>query len=324
MPFTDPIDPYAPALRRSLVRLAAWTNLIFDGGAGRRLIDLPLPPDGLVGANTDTDSYKEPGSAGPRIEQSVVFRTATRAEHCVRTGEWPGTLDELRSAQRTLAPFMHLLDVPLVDPYEMPILLEEDETVLRQALRAFDARVELLFRGWLSFKELAALSGLSEKTVRMAATGRDHNPELATYKEGATTRVAAKEAERWLRTRASYRPTRILNRTEALDPEPANALQLATLLKDLRTRVGLSISEVIALIGLASEANADLDALEQAWWTPDQVNVALFDLPVLTRLAQVLQVSEPAKFVRAVAALLLPYQIERQFAATTQSTERTS
>jgi hypothetical protein len=31
--------------RRSLATVAAWTNLLFDGGAGTRLADITLPPE---------------------------------------------------------------------------------------------------------------------------------------------------------------------------------------------------------------------------------------------------------------------------------------
>lgn len=314
---------FAAALRRSLLRLAAWTNLIFDGDSGRRLIGQPLPPDGVL-FNRNLETHRDAGSAGDVIERSIVFRTAMRAEHFVTTGEWQGTFDELRTALQSIGPFHKLLGGALIDPYGEAILEYEDEDLLRDVLNRFEARFALLFQQSLSLKELASLSGLSEKTVRMAAMGRDRNPELATYKDGTATRVTVKEAERWLRTKSSYRTTRILNRVEALDSEPANALQLAALLTTLRTRVGFSIPEVATLIGLPGEASADLETLEQAWWGSEQVNVELFDLPVLARLAQVLQVPEPTKFVRAVAALMLPYQIERQFAATTPTTERSS
>jgi len=87
-----PKEQFLAAGRRSLATIAAWTNLLYDYGAGTRLADIPIPPDGVYAADDPTD-YLDVRSAGGRIEDSIVLSNLDRAFDFTHSGHAPQTLN---------------------------------------------------------------------------------------------------------------------------------------------------------------------------------------------------------------------------------------
>lgn len=92
----------------------------------------------------------------------------------------------------------------------------------------------------MTLPRIALLADLSEKSVRMAATGRDRNPDLQTYKDGTQTLVKAEEAERWLRSRPSYKSTQIHGEIASISPIARTNHQAAQLLRSYREHATIS------------------------------------------------------------------------------------
>ena len=91
--------------RRTLLAIGAWTNLLFDGLAGRRLLEVPLPADGII-SDAEHAAHITARSAGGRIEDSIVLSNLALATDFVTTGEWSGTFEELEGVDEALTPFV--------------------------------------------------------------------------------------------------------------------------------------------------------------------------------------------------------------------------
>jgi len=116
----------------------------------------------------------------------------------------------------------------------------EDRDALLKVLGSLSARRWLATGSPMTLPRIALLADLSEKSVRMAATGRDRNPDLQTYKDGTQTLVKAEEAERWLRSRPSYKPTQIHGEIASISPIARTNHQAAQLLRSYREHAKIS------------------------------------------------------------------------------------
>jgi transcriptional regulator with XRE-family HTH domain len=300
--------------RRVLTAIGAWTNLLFDGSAGKRLLEIPISPDGVIPADQDA-AYQAARSAGGRVENSIVLSNLALAIDFVATGEWPGTFDELDGADDALTPFRAILTADaMIDSYGTGVVFSADRDALIPVLDALLARILLAKEKSLTLQQVGVLAGLSEKTVRMAAIKKSGNPDLHTHRDGNSTLVRAQEAERWLGLRPSYKPTRIRSDLGALNLAPRTQNQMATLLSSLRQRAGLPLDELALRLNLTAEQAASYARIEEPWWGPDDADASLFDIALLTRIARVLNVERPLEFVRALADIFIPYQIDLQIA----------
>jgi hypothetical protein len=298
--------------RRVLTTIAAWTNFLFDGGAGTRLAEKTLPPDGVISTD-DPAAYLDARSAGGRIEDSIVLRNLDMAFDFARTGQWRGPIEELVGVVNALEPFRGLLELnALSGPYNDARLPDDDRDVLLHILNSLLARRWLANGAALTLPQIALLADLSEKSVRMAATGRDRNPDLRTYKEGTQTLVKAEEAERWLRSRPDYKPTQIHGDVGSISLLARTNHQVAILLSSFRERAKLSIDDLKDQMGWTPQKAEMYVQLEGGWWEQGDVDVSLFDLSTVVRLARVFQIDTPLEFVRSISTVLLPYQIEQQ------------
>jgi hypothetical protein len=300
--------------RRVLVAVGAWTNLLFDGSAGKRLLEIPISPDGVIPADQDA-AYPIPRSAGGRVENSIVLSNLALAIDFVATGEWPGTFDELDGVDDALTPFRAILSADaLIDSYGTVVVFTDDRSALIPVLDTLLARIQLAKEKPVSLQQVGVLAGLSEKTVRMAAIKKSGNPDLITYRSGNSTLVKAEEAERWLGLRPSYKPTRIRSDLGSLNLAPRTQNQMATLLSTLRQRAGLTIDELALRLNLTAEQAASYGRIEEPWWAPEDTDASLFDIALITRIARVLNVERPVEFVRSLADIFIPYQIDLQIA----------
>lgn len=310
--------------RRVLVAVGAWTNLLFDGSAGKRLLDVPLPPDGVIPSDQNA-AYQDVRSAGGRVEDSIVLSNLALASDFVATGEWPGTFEELDGVDDALTPFRAILTADaLIDSYGAGLVFIADRGILLPVLDALIARI-LLQRGRsLTLQQVGVLAGLSEKTVRMAAIKKSGNPDLLTYRDGNSTLVRAGEAERWLGLRPSFKPTLIRSDLGALNLAPRTQNQMATLLSSLRQRAGLSLEQLALQLDLTQAQTASYARIEEPWWTAEDIDASIFDIALIARLARVLNIERPLEFVRAMVDVLNPYQIELQITKQFGSTFVTS
>ena len=298
--------------RRSLVTIAAWTNLLFDGSAGTRLTDIPLPPDGVIGAK-DPTSYSSVRSAGGRIEDSIILGNIDQAYEFTHTGQWRGPIEELIGVVDAIEPFRVLLALNAIrGPYADPLIRDEDRDLLLRVLNSMLARRWLACGSPMTLSQIALLADLSEKSVRMAATGRDRNPDLPTYKDGTQTLVTAEEAERWLRARPSYKPTQIHGDKSAISLLARTNHQVAQLLTSFREHSKLSIEQLARRMEWSPQQTEMYEQIEGGWWDQGDVDVSLFDLATVVKLARIFKIDEPLEFVRSITTVLLPYQIDQQ------------
>jgi hypothetical protein len=305
-------EQFLAAGRRALATIAAWTNFLFDGGAGTRLTDIPLPPDGVFVAD-DPSCYIDVRSAGGRIEDSIVLRNIERAFEFTQSGQWRGPLEELSGVVTALEPFRVLLKLNAISgPYTDARFRDEDRDALLRVLDSLLARRWLANGSPMNLAQIALLADLSEKSVRMAATGRDRNPDLLTYKDGTQTLVKAEEAERWLRSRPSYKPTQIHGDVGSISLLARTNHQVAQLLTSFRERAKLSIEQLGRRMQWNPQQTAMYEQLEGGWWDQGDVDVTLFDVANVVRLAGIFKIPEPLEFVRSISTVLLPYQIEQQ------------
>jgi hypothetical protein len=299
--------------RRALTTIAAWANFLFDGNAGSRLIEMPLPPDGALPSD-DVNPYRPTRSAGGRVEASIVLSNLGRAFDFVCSGEWRSTLEDLVGVVNALEPFRAIVKADAIcGPYTDALIAEDDRTILLQVLDALLARRWLASGSAMTLPQIAALAGLSEKTIRMAAVGRGRNPDLDSYRDGTTTKVKAEEAERWLGLRQNFKPTRIHGDINAINLSPRSNQQVAILLTALREKAGFSIDQLGHQLDWSPNKTEAYAKLEGAWWTSDDVDVSLFDVSTITRLARFLQIEPALEFVRAINEFLRNYEIDRQF-----------
>jgi hypothetical protein len=305
-------DQFLAAGRRVLTTIAAWTNLLFDGGAGTRLTDIALPPDGVFAAD-DPTSYLKVHSAGRRIEDSIVLHNMDVAFDFTRTGQWRGPLEELVGVVNALEPFRVLLELnALSGPYTDPRLRDDDRATLLNTLNSLLARRWLANGSPLTLPQIALLADLSEKSVRMAATGRDRNPDLRTYKDGTQTFVKAEEAERWLRARPSYMPTQIHGDIDSISLLARTNHQVAQILTSCRERAKLSIEKLAQQMDWNPRQTEMYEQLEGGWWDQGDVDVTLFDQLTVVKLARVFKIDTVLEFAQSICSVLLPYQIQQQ------------
>lgn len=299
--------------RHILATIAYWTGLLFDEGGPKRLAGAGLSLWSAPLA-CEIAHFDRPKSAGIHTETSTTLHAMAKAFDFVDSGVWSGTSDQLDAFCRDLEPILALMNTgALVDQMETLLLNPDAERVVRDIILKMWARKALDVGQGIDLPQLARLSGLTEKTIRMAAIHRKRGAQdIPTYKEGTRTWVKASDALRWLSKRTQFKPTQIRGPGSVIDLEPKTALQLARLLEALRTKTGLSQETVAAQIGLTAAQVSSYTELEGGWWSEELPDVSLFDVPRLNKLARVLRVKSELSFVRAVGNLLAPYQMEAQ------------
>lgn len=163
---------------------------------------------------------------------------------------------------------------------------------------ALNARYNLDNGSDLTIEQLAALAGLSEKTIRMAANPR-HDGHLRTHKLGNRTVISADDALAWLEQRGDFRPSRLVQFRPG--QYQGDATTLAGVLKQARNALGLRTpGEVVARIKGDAMAETTYAALEKETWRPLQAGL---DARGLMDLALALELPAPDAFARWVLEL---------------------
>jgi transcriptional regulator with XRE-family HTH domain len=297
------------ATRCVLRRIAKWTCQLYDVAAEERLTGKKF--DDFSWSEDNLDAYMSPGAAGPRIENSIVLLQMARICDVVTTGVWQGTVSDMNTTRQDLMSFHWILQYPdaLMAQFESPFfLLPEICSIPLETLDAFEARRALLNNERLEIRALAALAGLSEKTVRMAAIRRGGNPELATFKDGARVYVSAAEVTRWLSTKPSFRPTTLVAPEDAVPPPPRSEAELGAYLQALRTRKKLSPQDLAALMRWTPAMTKTYMALEAG---DREADVSAFDIELVCQLTRVLNPDARPEFALAVGRLIGEKRLEQ-------------
>jgi transcriptional regulator with XRE-family HTH domain len=294
------------ATRQILFEIGLWTENLFDADAPKRLIG-----DVTTREVLEEHDWEATGSAGSVIEQSVILGHMSRVIDCLNANEWHGDPSNLYHTYKELTPFHGLLeeDNALITPVDNAITPRPASLVLR-ALDIFFARVRLeLDDEPLELKELAAIAGLKEKTVRMAAIGQDKNPDLVTFKDGSRTYVQPEEAKRWLAKKNSdYRPIDWATDQFLPPVDPNNLQELGPYLRELREKSGRTLEEFNTRLGWSTETTHAYQALEEGG-DSDEITKLTFE--EIVQFCQLVCPSESAELIRIIDRVLHPLLLER-------------
>lgn len=303
------------SVRHVLVAVAWWTTCLFDENAHERLAKVP----NLHPASSDAKDLCAMNSAGQIAERSLLIPLIGRAYDLFWTGVWDGSLEQLDVARSELTPLAQLLSMPiaLVGPYGDALVDADVVDLLLPLIDGLVARRALAHGQCVSLPHMALLSGLAEKTIRMAAKpqrvskGRvKHNDSvLYTFKDGQRTWVKADEAARWLSQKPSYKPMKLT--FGRVNLQPKTTLELSATLTSLRESKGLTAQELIEKCGLPLEAVAAYEELEGGWPTAATINIKYFDVPALLQLSAVLNVRQRPTFVQAVREIFTTLEISK-------------
>ena len=293
------------ATRRILTEIADWTESLYDSGAGERLIGASSSSS----SKSDKD-WKVTGSAGSVIERSIVIGHIGRVIDCLNTNVWHGDPSNLAATYNELTPFHGVLESNSALMSAVDDAIDQDAgSSVYQVLDIFFARVKLeLDQEALELPELAAIAGLAEKTVRMAAVGQNRNPDLVTFKDGSRTFVKPEEASRWLATKnVDYRPIE-WSEDQFLPPvDPKDMHELGPYLRILREKLDESPADLGLRLGWNEKTIEAYIAIEEG---RTSINLALFTFELLVQLAQTLCPAESSDLVRIVDRVIHPRLLE--------------
>ena len=247
-----------------------------------------------VGHFLTTGDSRTEADAGNSFLESVV---STLAEFA-----WNGTAlpqNDLEDALSELSVAVELLSASFMLPDGRECLAATDKEAIQRLASAATARWELDRGEPIRVEQLAALTGVSEKTVRTATNPKSSHP-LQVTKSGYWTLIAAEDALAWLGRRNDFIPTH----HGAHGPKQAQITDsgvLGTTCQKWREHAGQSVEQLAdALQWSASQALAYRSIESQA---PGDV-IAEFPPQGLQQLALQLALPDPAAFATQAYAVL--------------------
>jgi len=288
--------------REILADVAEWTGTIFDGEAAKRLArDIPESEHGYVAIS----------SAGADIENSIVLRHMTRVIDFLNTSVWHGDPSNLWGTLNELTPFHLILQSKpgLVDEVAGQMIKSAHAKKISTALDAFTAYVLLVNEMPVDIRQLAAISGLAEKTVRMAAVGRDRNPDLVTVKDGTRTLIPSNEAIRWLKSKIEFKELDWSSEQFLPPDDPKDIGELGPYLQNLRKISGLSVEELASMLGWDSDTKCAYEELEQ---DAEIINFKLLPTAVVMQLAQVITPGDSVDLVKVIEKIIHPVRLDQE------------
>ena len=295
------------ATRKILHDLARWTVSVFDEKSTFRLIGL----DPIADPDLSVD-WSEAGAAGMVVEQSTPLACVGRAVDYLNTNVWHGDPSNLTKTVLALISLGAVVNSPeaFLNEFEVSEIDQDAIDTVKTVLDIFLAR-EFLEQGLpLEVSHLALITGLAEKTIRMAAVGRDHDPDLVTYKDGQRTLIAPEEAIRWMaKKNIDYAPIKYSEAGTLPPVDPQNLTELGQCLREYRETTDLSISELTARIGWTPEMTSSYDALESG---SGNIDPTMFDLDTIITLARVLCPAECAEMAKIIDHVIHPLLLEAQ------------
>lgn len=244
------------------------------------------------------DSALREAARGTRFPQ-LAGRLATY----VREGVWSEGTPEVHDALSDL-----MVGITLLQGKTGPCLIGPDGTsqvpdasadVMQQLQSAVSARLALDTDGQITVPMLAALAGVAEKTVRMAANPLNERP-LKTKKEGASTFISAEDALEWLSRRGDFKPSRYYV-SEGSRPKFTTLSGLAMHLRGVRTERAEPIEALARALkwgGSAEEAYARLEVGQ----APPDLNA--LQPQHFVQLAERYGIPQPVEFARECYPLM--------------------
>jgi hypothetical protein len=321
--------------RQLLTELAAWTEPLFGPGSAERLIGIPAgrdpdwEDDGVAACIERTAAVKGrdwtvPGSAGTVIEQSQVLALVAKVTDYLNTNIWRGDADDFGRSFLALYPLLALLednwhvsqgDTRMALSYAIDDALDRSVAQkLSSALKVFAARVNFENdREEITISELALISGLAEKTVRMAAVGRERNPDLITVKHGRMTFVTIEEARRWMASKnISYEFPKFAEKSALPPVAPKSLTELGQYLRELRGASNIDDDSLATQLSWDEATHKAYRALEKG-----EVGAELLKLSTgeLLRFAELVLPEKSRELVVMIDTVLHPIQLKLQLEA---------
>jgi hypothetical protein len=227
----------------------------------------------------------------------MVDRARDLAEYAWR-GVWHGDPVALEEVMSEYGVVFELLRISPVSPSGGELFPAEARKTLERLWNATSARHQLDSGEAISVEQIAALAGVSEKTVRMAANPRNSVP-LRTIKDGNRTLITATDALDWL-TRRDFRPTRYHGEGPG-QVLIVDGAALATCCKRWRDHASKSPAVLAESLGWSSKQSAAYMAMESG--DPDKAATA-FPPKALRNLAAALGMPDPDTFARQAYRVL--------------------
>jgi len=228
---------------------------------------------------------------------------AGRLAAFAREGVWSEGMGEAYDALSDL-----LVGVALLQGKDGPCLIAPDETcqvpalsaaMIQQLRLAVSARLTLDSDGLITVPMLAALAGVAEKTIRMAANPQNDRP-LKTTKDGVSTFISAEDALEWLGRRADFKPSRYYT-SKGGRPKFLSVSKLATHLRGAREERNETIQSVAKALSWGASTKNAYEQLEIGA-APTDLNV--FQPSHLAQLAAHFDTPEPREFARECYPLI--------------------
>jgi transcriptional regulator with XRE-family HTH domain len=322
------------ATRQILTEIAAWSETLFGQGAAERLTGLPPGRDpeyddsGAIAyieriAAVQSRDWTEAGCAGAAIENSTTLLLISKAIDYLNTNIWQGDAEDFWLSYIALFPLYQLLEnnwhrqqgeVTMALQYAVDDALDRNAAkTLYQAMREFSTRAVFERRkSEVTISELAVISGLSEKTVRMAAIGQDKSPDLVTFKDGRMTLVKIDEARRWMASKnIDYQSPKFTEAVSLPLVEPSSLAELGAYLRKIRLANNISLEDLAQKLNWSKKLKKAYQELEMGL---SHLNVSQFSTKVLMELANAVLPTDSRELVEIIDRVLHPLQLEQQIA----------
>lgn len=231
---------------------------------------------------------QSPDAVQPVGSPSLIWQSGLLADYAWG-GQWTGDDNDLLDTLTEFSVVAELIGHPPHGP-NGPLLGDQDCNTLHKLLAATWARYYMDQGSDLDFEGLAALAGVADKTIRMAANPALPNA-LRTFKEGSRTLIKAADALAWLSQRKDF----CVTRAGPAQPAVLEAASLSTACRSWRENTGLSIDELSTELGWSVQQAEAYLSIESG--QPRDV-IEHFRPGALLALAQRLRMPEPSTFAR--------------------------
>lgn len=248
------------------------------------------------------------GDAGQNPVRAAASRSRLvgltgRIVRYAKDGAWPASMADFADALTDFEVSAELLkgkDGPcLYGPDSVARMPEASAAVLLEVLTSAQARLAIDLGADITVPMLAALAGVSEKTIRMASNPNNDRP-LKTVKDGAATLIQPDDALEWLSRRTDFKPSRYFA-SEDSRPRLGTFWELTAHLRSVRIERGESVESLADELGWSANTAAAYSKLERGEAPKD---LASLQPRHIEQLARHLGIFEPVEFAREVYPLI--------------------
>ena len=187
----------------------------------------------------------------------------------------------------------------LINPEQLDLMPAASTAVLLEVRAGAQARLAIDRGSNLNVAMLAALAGVSEKTIRMAANPNNERP-LKTVKDGTWTYIEADAALEWLNRRGNFKPSRYFV-SEGRRPQLGSFGSLATHLRGVRAERNETIESLAKALDWSADTQEAYAQLERSR-APNELSA--FQPRHLEQLMRHLAIFEPVELARETYPLI--------------------